>query len=78
MSHSALVAPIALRGVVIGALGIPDEDGVREWTDEEIALIAGQEQGRVRTTGVGQAFRVVGQELSTVTGGQSPAAVEDS
>jgi GAF domain-containing protein len=26
MSHSALVAPIALRGVVIGALGIPDEE----------------------------------------------------
>jgi GAF domain-containing protein len=38
-SHSALVAPIALRGEVIGALGIHDEDGVREWTDEEIALV---------------------------------------
>ena len=39
MSHSALVAPIALRGVVIGALGIPDEDRARQSTDEEVALV---------------------------------------
>jgi GAF domain-containing protein len=38
-SHSALVAPIALRGQVIGALGIHDEDGARQWTDAEIALV---------------------------------------
>jgi GAF domain-containing protein len=36
--HSALVAPIVLRGVVLGALGIHDE-GTRQWTQEEIALI---------------------------------------
>jgi GAF domain-containing protein/HAMP domain-containing protein len=36
--HSALVAPIALRGEVIGAFGIHDEDGAREWTDEDLAL----------------------------------------
>jgi GAF domain-containing protein len=39
-SHSAVVAPVALRGTVIGALGIhgPEE---RQWTDDEIALIEG-------------------------------------
>jgi PAS domain S-box-containing protein len=36
---SALVAPIALRGEIIGALGIHDEAGTRQWTDEEIALV---------------------------------------
>jgi GAF domain-containing protein/methyl-accepting chemotaxis protein len=37
-SHSTLVTPIALRGVVIGALGIQtDQD--RQWTADEIALI---------------------------------------
>jgi GAF domain-containing protein len=34
-----LVAPIALRDEVIGALGIHDEDGARQWTDDEIALV---------------------------------------
>jgi GAF domain-containing protein len=37
--HSALVAPIALRGAVIGALGIHDDDGTRQWTPGEIALV---------------------------------------
>jgi GAF domain-containing protein len=36
--RSALVAPIALRGEVIGVLGIHD-DGARQWTDSEIALV---------------------------------------
>jgi GAF domain-containing protein len=36
--HSALVAPVALRGAVIGALGIHD-DAARQWTEEELALI---------------------------------------
>jgi PAS domain S-box-containing protein len=36
--RSALVAPIALRGEVIGVLGVHD-DGVRQWTDGEVALI---------------------------------------
>ncbi|MBN1934466.1 MAG: GAF domain-containing protein [Anaerolineae bacterium] len=37
--HSALVAPIAFRGGVIGALGIHDEDGNRQWTERDIALV---------------------------------------
>jgi len=37
--HSALVAPIALRGVTIGVLGLHDERNPREWTDDEIALV---------------------------------------
>jgi GAF domain-containing protein len=37
-ARSALVAPIVLRGLVLGALGIHDE-GTRQWTREEIALI---------------------------------------
>ncbi len=37
--HSALVAPVALRGAVIGALGIHDDDGARQWTESEIALV---------------------------------------
>jgi len=36
---SALVTPVALRGAIIGALGIHDEDGERQWTEEEIALM---------------------------------------
>jgi GAF domain-containing protein len=36
--RSALVAPITLRGVVIGALGVHDEN-TRQWTEEEIVLI---------------------------------------
>jgi len=39
MGHSALVAPITLRGAVIGALGIHDDGGARQWTNDEIALI---------------------------------------
>jgi GAF domain-containing protein len=35
---SALVVPVALRGEIVGALGIHDEAGTRQWTDEEIAL----------------------------------------
>jgi GAF domain-containing protein len=38
-SRSALVTPIALRGEIIGALGIHDEDGARQWTDDEVALV---------------------------------------
>jgi len=37
--HSALITPIALRGTIIGALGICDDDGTREWTEDEIALV---------------------------------------
>ncbi len=37
--HAALVTPIKLRGAVIGALGIHDEDEARHWTDDEIALV---------------------------------------
>jgi GAF domain-containing protein len=37
--HAALVAPIAFRGEVIGALGIHDEDGGRRWTAQEVALV---------------------------------------
>jgi PAS domain S-box-containing protein len=36
--RSALVAPVALRGEVIGVLGVHD-DGARQWTDAEIALV---------------------------------------
>jgi len=36
--HSALVVPIALRGAVIGALGIHDDSG-RQWTESEKALV---------------------------------------
>jgi GAF domain-containing protein len=36
--RSALVVPVALRGGIIGALGIHDDDGARQWTEEEIAL----------------------------------------
>ncbi len=34
-----LVAPIALRDEIIGALGLQDVEGDRRWTDDEIALI---------------------------------------
>jgi GAF domain-containing protein len=36
--RSALVAPIALRGEMIGVLGVHD-DSARQWTDGEIALV---------------------------------------
>jgi transcriptional regulator with GAF, ATPase, and Fis domain len=38
-SHSALTVPIALRGEIIGALGIHDDDDARQWTEDEIALV---------------------------------------
>jgi len=38
-THSALVTPITLRGSVIGVLGIHDDQGTRQWTAEEIALV---------------------------------------
>ncbi len=37
--HSALITPIALRGAVIGALGVHDDSEDRQWTTDEIALI---------------------------------------
>jgi GAF domain-containing protein len=36
--HSALVVPVAIRGTVIGALGIHATDEARLWTEDEIAL----------------------------------------
>ncbi|MBN1642424.1 MAG: GAF domain-containing protein [Anaerolineae bacterium] len=35
----AVVAPIALRGEVIGALGLRDPGGERQWTEEDLALV---------------------------------------
>ena len=37
--QAALVAPINLRGTVIGALGLHETEGERQWTSDEIALI---------------------------------------
>jgi len=37
--QSAVVAPITLRGEVIGALGLHETEGGRQWTDDEIALV---------------------------------------
>ncbi len=37
--QTALVAPINLRGEVIGALGLHDTETKRQWTDQEIALV---------------------------------------
>jgi GAF domain-containing protein len=37
--HSALVVPIALRGAIIGVLGIHDDEGGRRWTEDEISLV---------------------------------------
>ena len=37
--RSALVAPITLRGEEIGSLGIQDDNGTRQWTTEEVALV---------------------------------------
>lgn len=36
--RSALVAPLALRGQIVGALGIHDEEGARQWSEDEIAI----------------------------------------
>jgi len=38
-AQAALVAPIMLRGEVIGALGMHEIEGGRRWTDDEITLI---------------------------------------
>jgi GAF domain-containing protein len=37
--RAALVTPIMLRGAIIGALGIHDDDGARQWTNEEITFV---------------------------------------
>jgi GAF domain-containing protein len=37
--QAALVAPISLRGEVLGALGLHEPEGRRGWTDDEIALV---------------------------------------
>jgi GAF domain-containing protein/DNA-binding LacI/PurR family transcriptional regulator len=37
--RSALVAPIMLRGAIIGALGIHDDDSARQWTNDEITFV---------------------------------------
>jgi GAF domain-containing protein len=37
--ESALVAPLTLRGEVIGALGLQDPEGERQWTEEEQLLV---------------------------------------
>jgi len=37
--QALLVAPISLRGEVIGALGLHETENRRQWTDDEVALI---------------------------------------
>jgi GAF domain-containing protein len=37
--QAALVVPISLRGEAVGALGLHETEGKRQWTDDEIALI---------------------------------------
>jgi PAS domain S-box-containing protein len=37
--QNAIVAPLTLRGEVIGALGLQEPEGGREWTEEDIALV---------------------------------------
>jgi GAF domain-containing protein/HAMP domain-containing protein len=37
--QSALVTPITLRGQIIGALGLQETEGARQWTADEIALV---------------------------------------
>ena len=37
--RSALVAPVTLRGEIIGALGLQEADGGRKWAEDEIALV---------------------------------------
>lgn len=37
--YTTLAAPIVLRGAIIGALGIRDDDGTRQWSEDEIALV---------------------------------------
>jgi GAF domain-containing protein len=38
-AQSALVAPITLRGQVIGTLGLQEAEGTRQWTADESALV---------------------------------------
>jgi GAF domain-containing protein/HAMP domain-containing protein len=38
-AQPALVTPITLRGQVIGALGLQEAEGTRQWTADEIALV---------------------------------------
>jgi GAF domain-containing protein/CHASE3 domain sensor protein len=38
-AQSALVTPITLRGQIIGALGLQEAEGARQWTADEIALV---------------------------------------
>ncbi|MBN1976850.1 MAG: GAF domain-containing protein [Anaerolineae bacterium] len=37
--QSALVAPVTLRGEIIGALGLQGAEGGRKWAEDEIALV---------------------------------------
>lgn len=37
--QNAIVAPLMLRGEVIGALGLQEPEGGREWTEEDITLV---------------------------------------
>jgi hypothetical protein len=37
--YSALVAPIVLRGQVVGVLRVQDDQPDRRWTEEELALV---------------------------------------
>lgn len=37
--HAALVAPVSVRGQLVGMLGIQDEDAGRQWTEEDLALV---------------------------------------
>jgi GAF domain-containing protein len=37
--QAALVAPLRLRGEVIGALGLHEADRERQWTEDEVALV---------------------------------------
>jgi GAF domain-containing protein len=37
--QASLVAPIALRGEIIGALGLQEAESERQWTEDEVALI---------------------------------------
>ena len=37
--HSALISPIALRGEIIGALGVHADKEDRQWSDDDVAII---------------------------------------
>ena len=37
--QARLVVPISLRGQMLGALGVHETDGEREWTQDEVALV---------------------------------------